>query len=49
MKKYPIMITEADLRNKEILGEAAKINMLLEYTHLAFYEYFVNTTMKHRR
>ena len=49
MKKYPIMITEADLRNKGILGEAAKINMLLEYTHLAFYDYFVYTTMKHRR
>lgn len=49
MKKYPIMITDADLRNKGILGEAAKINMLLEYTHLAFYDYFVYTTMKHRR
>ena len=49
MKKYPIMITDADLRNKGILGEADKINMLLEYTHLAFYDYFVYTTMKHRR
>ena len=49
MKKYPIMITDVDLRNKGILGEADKINMLLEYTHLAFYDYFVYTTMKHRR
>ena len=49
MKKYPIMIYETDLRNKGITGEYDKIQLLLEYTHLAFYDYFVYTSMKHIR
>ncbi len=50
MKKYPIMIGEADLKNKGIVaGDAEKLESLLYYTHLAFYDYVVYTSMKNRR
>lgn len=50
MKKYPIMITELDLLNKGIVAQDEKrLEQLLTYTHLAFYDYFVYTSMKHQR
>ena len=50
MKKYPIMITDVDLRNKGIVAETPEsLARLLDYTHLAFYEYVVYTSMKSRR
>lgn len=50
MKKYPIMITEADLKNKGIVADSAEsLAQILDYTHLAFYDYVVYTSMKNRR
>lgn len=50
MKKYPIMITDADLRNRGIIaGSAQSLTQILDYTHLAFYEFIVYTSMKNRR
>lgn len=50
MKKYPIMITESDLKNKGIIADTSEsLDKLLDYTHLAFYEYVVLTSMRHRR
>lgn len=50
MKKYPIMITDADLKNKGIIANSAEsLEQILEYTHLAFYDYIVYTSMKNRR
>lgn len=50
MKKYPIMITETDLKNKGIIANSTEsLAQLLDYTHLAFYDYVVYTSMKNRR
>lgn len=50
MKKYPIMITEPDLKNKGIIAASAEsLAQILDYTHLAFYDYVVYTSMKNRR
>ncbi len=50
MKKYPIMITEPDLKNKGIIADSAEsLAQILDYTHLAFYDYVVYTSMKNRR
>lgn len=50
MKKYPIMITEADLKNKGIVAQSIQaLEQLLYYTHLAFYDFIVFTSMKNRR
>ena len=50
MKKYPIMITETDLKNKGIIANSTEsLARLLDYTHLAFYDYVVYTSMKNRR
>lgn len=50
MKKYPIMITETDLKNKGIVADSTEsLIQLLDYTHLAFYDYVVYTSMKNRR
>ena len=50
MKKYPIMITETDLKNKGIIADSAEsLTQILDYTHLAFYDYVVYTSMKNRR
>ena len=50
MKKYPIMITETDLKNKGIVADSTEsLTQLLGYTHLAFYDYVVYTSMKNRR
>lgn len=50
MKKYPIMITESDLKNKGIVADSTEsLAQLLDYTHLAFYDYVVYTSMKNRR
>ena len=50
MKKYPIMITETDLKNKGIVADSTKsLAQILDYTHLAFYDYVVYTSMKNRR
>lgn len=50
MKKYPIMITETDLKNKGIMADNTEsLTQLLDYTHLAFYDYIVYTSMKNRR
>lgn len=50
MKKYPIMITEADLKNKGIVADSTEsLAQILDYTHLAFYDYVVYTSMKSRR
>ena len=50
MKKYPIMITETDLKNKGIMADNTEsLTQLLDYTHLAFYDYVVYTSMKNRR
>lgn len=50
MKKYPIMITETDLKNKGIVANSTEsLAQLLDYTHLAFYDYVVYTSMKNRR
>ena len=50
MKKYPIMITEPDLKNKGIIADSTKsLTQILDYTHLAFYDYVVYTSMKNRR
>ena len=50
MKTYPIMITETDLKNKGIVADSTEsLARLLDYTHLAFYDYVVYTSMKNRR
>lgn len=50
MKKYPIMITETDLKNKGIIADSTEsLAQLLDYTHLTFYDYIVYTSMKNRR
>ena len=50
MKKYPIMITETDLKNKGIMADNVEsLAQILYYTHLAFYDYIVYTSMKNRR
>lgn len=50
MKKYPIMITETDLKNKGIVADSTEsLARILDYTHLAFYDYVVYTSMKNRR
>ena len=50
MKKYPIMITETDLKNKGIVADSVEgLAQILTYTHLAFYDYIVYTSMKNRR
>lgn len=50
MKKYPIMITETDLKNKGIMADNVEsLAQILDYTHLAFYDYIVYTSMKNRR
>ena len=50
MKKYPIMITDVDLRNKGIVADSVESStQILYYTHLAFYDYIVYTSMKNRR
>ena len=50
MKKYPIMITQTDLKNKGIVADSTEsLARLLDYTHLAFYDYVVYTSMKNRR
>lgn len=50
MKKYPIMITETDLKNKGIVANSTEsLAQLLDYTHLAFYDYVVYTSIKNRR
>ena len=50
MKKYPIMITETDLKNKGIVADSTEsLTQLLDYTHLAFYDYVVYASMKNRR
>lgn len=50
MKKYPIMITETDLKNKGIVADSPEsLARILDYTHLAFYDYVVYTSMKNRR
>ena len=50
MKKYPIMITETDLKNKGIVADSTEsLAQILDYTHLAFYDYVVYTSMKNRR
>ena len=50
MKKYPIMITEPELKNKGIIAESVEtLTKILDYTHLAFYDYIVYTSMKNRR
>lgn len=50
MKKYPIMITDADLKNKGIVVQSPQVlEQLLSYTHLVFYEFIVFTSMKNRR
>ena len=50
MKKYPIMITETDLKNKRITADSTEsLAQILDYTHLAFYDYVVYTSMKNRR
>ena len=50
MKKYPIMITETDLKNKGIVADSTEsLAQILDYTHLAFYDYIVYTSMKNRR
>lgn len=50
MKKYPIMITETDLKNKGIIADSTEsLSQILDYTHLAFYDYVVYTSMKNRR
>lgn len=50
MKKYPIMITETDLKNKGIIADSTEsLAQILDYTHLAFYDYVVYTSMKNRR
>ena len=42
MKKYPIMITETDLKNKGIVADSTEsLARILDYTHLAFYDYVV--------
>ena len=48
--KYPIMITETDLKNKGIIADSTEsLAQILDYTHLAFYDYVVYTSMKNRR
>ena len=50
MKKYPIMITETDLKNKGIMADNVEsLAQILDYTHLVFYDYIVYTSMKNRR
>lgn len=50
MKKYPVMITESHLKNKGIIAEDSEsLARILEYTHLAFYDFIVYTSMKNRR
>lgn len=50
MKKYPIMITEADLKNKGIVADSTEsLARILDYTHLAFYDFIVYTSMRSRR
>lgn len=50
MKKYPIMITETDLKNKGIVADSTEsLARILDYTHLAFYDFVVYTSMKNRR
>ena len=50
MKKYPIMIGEADLKNKGIIVDNTEdLEKILYYTHLAFYDFVVYTSMKNRR
>lgn len=50
MKKYPIMITETDLKNKGIVADSTEsLARILDYTHLAFYDYVVYASMKNRR
>ena len=50
MKKYPIMITETDLKNKGIVADSVEsLAQILTYTHLAFYDYIVYKSMKNRR
>lgn len=50
MKKYPIMITETDLKNKGIMADNVEsLAQILYYTHLAFYDYIVYTSTKNRR
>ncbi len=50
MKKYPIMIGEADLKNKGITVDNTEgLEKILYYTHLAFYDFLVYTSMKNRR
>ena len=44
------MITETDLKNKGIVADSTEsLTQLLDYTHLAFYDYVVYTSMKNRR
>ena len=44
------MITETDLKNKGIVADSTEsLARLLDYTHLAFYDYVVYTSMKNRR
>jgi hypothetical protein len=50
MKKYPIMIGEADLKNKGIIVDNTEdLEKILYYTHLAFYDFVVYMSMKNRR
>ena len=51
MKHYPIMITDADLKNYGIGGSdnAVKNELFLKITHQTFYEFIVYTTQKNRR
>lgn len=50
MKKYPIMITETDLQNRGIHATSQeKMQQLLYYTHLCFYDFIVYTSMKTNR
>ena len=50
MKKYPIMITETDLKNRGVIADSSEaLAQLLYYTHLAFYDYVVYVSMKNRR
>lgn len=50
MKKYPITVTASDLQNRGIIAESSeRLTQLLYYTHLAFYDYVVYTSMKNRR
>ena len=44
------MITETDLKNKGIVADSTEsLARILDYTHLAFYDYVVYTSMKNRR